>query len=187
MLAFPQSSPFGAGATSHSTLKPKGRHLDNLLVTGYTRCCQNDNLGDMTTLGIASDKKLVNITAFLFQCTCWYRMYDSRAWSWLSSLVIPVSADVLAPNGVCNKLDTSSSKHNSDDGIPNHRGLDFCSIVCSGDDQRKYQSSAWLAFVRGIHRSPVASPHKGLVTQKMFPFDDVIMKFRVYPEPPAIV
>ena len=32
-----------------------------------------------------------------------------------------------------------------------------------------------LAFVRGIHRWPVNSPHKGPVTRKMFPFDDVIM------------
>ena len=44
-----------------------------------------------------------------------------------------------------------------------------------GADQRKYQSSASLAFVWGIHRSPVNSPHKGPVTRKMFPFDDVIM------------
>ena len=49
------------------------------------------------------------------------------------------------------------------------------STVCSGADQRKHQSSASLAFVRGIHRWPVNSPHKGSVTQKMFPFDDVIM------------
>ena len=49
------------------------------------------------------------------------------------------------------------------------------SSVCSGADQRKHQSSASLAFVRGIHRSPVNSPHKGPVTRKMFPFDDVIM------------
>ena len=32
-----------------------------------------------------------------------------------------------------------------------------------------------MAFVRGIHRWPVNSPHKGPVTQKMSPFDDVIM------------
>ena len=44
-----------------------------------------------------------------------------------------------------------------------------------GADQRKYQSSASLAFVWGIHRWPVNSPHKGPVTRKMFPFDDVIM------------
>ena len=31
------------------------------------------------------------------------------------------------------------------------------------------------SFVRGIHRWPVNSPHKGPVTQKMFPFDDIIM------------
>ena len=30
---------------------------------------------------------------------------------------------------------------------------------------------------RGIHRRPVNSPHKGPVTRKMFPFDDVIMIF----------
>ena len=51
------------------------------------------------------------------------------------------------------------------------------SIIHSGADQRKHQSSASLAFVRGINRWPVNSPHKGPVTRKMFPFDDVIMCF----------
>ena len=49
------------------------------------------------------------------------------------------------------------------------------STVYSGADRRKHQSSVSLAFVRGIHRRPVNSPHKGPVTRKMFPFDDVIM------------
>ena len=49
------------------------------------------------------------------------------------------------------------------------------STVYSDADQRKYQSSVSLAFVRGIHRGPVNSPHKWPVTRKMFPFDDVIM------------
>ena len=49
------------------------------------------------------------------------------------------------------------------------------STVYSDADQRKYQSSASLAFVRGIHRGPVNSPQKGPVRRKMFPFDDVIM------------
>ena len=39
--------------------------------------------------------------------------------------------------------------------------------VYSDANQRKYQSSASLAFVWSIHRGPV--------TRKMFPFDDVIM------------
>ena len=49
--------------------------------------------------------------------------------------------------------------------------------VCSGADQSKHQSSASLAFVWGIHRRPVNSPHKWPVTRKMFPFDDVIMNY----------
>ena len=47
--------------------------------------------------------------------------------------------------------------------------------VYSDADQSKHQSSASLAFVWGIHRGPVNSPHKWPVTRKMFPFDDVIM------------
>ena len=51
----------------------------------------------------------------------------------------------------------------------------FNSTVYSGADQRKHQSSASLAFVRGIHRGPMNSPHKWPVMRKMFPFNDVIM------------
>ena len=52
------------------------------------------------------------------------------------------------------------------------------STVFSDADQWKHQSSTSLAFVWGIHRGPVNSPHKWPVTLKMFPFDDVIMVFR---------
>ena len=58
-------------------------------------------------------------------------------------------------------------------------------IVYSTDysdvDQRKHQSSAPVAFVWGIHRGPVNSPHRWPVTRKMFPFDDVIM-LRIFAE-----
>ena len=64
-------------------------------------------------------------------------------------------------------------RHNEPDGVSNHQPYD--SIVYSGTDQGKHQSSASLAFVRVIHRRPVNSPHKWPVTRKMFPFDDVIM------------
>ena len=50
------------------------------------------------------------------------------------------------------------------------------STVYSDANQRKHQSSASLAFVRGIHRGPVNFPYKWPVTRKMFPFDDVIME-----------
>ena len=57
------------------------------------------------------------------------------------------------------------------------------STVYSGTDQRILQSSASLAFVRGIHRGPVNSPHKWPVTRKMFPFDDVIMYYLILLSP----
>ena len=47
--------------------------------------------------------------------------------------------------------------------------------VYSDTDLSRHQSCASLAFVWGIHRGPVNSPHKWPVTRKMFPFDDVIM------------
>ena len=46
--------------------------------------------------------------------------------------------------------------------------LMVCSTICSGADQRKHQSSVSLAFVRGIHRWPVNSPHKGKWRGKCF-------------------
>ena len=49
------------------------------------------------------------------------------------------------------------------------------STVYSDTDERKHQSSASLAFVRG----PVNSPHKWPVARKMFPFDDVIMVYEI--------
>ena len=54
------------------------------------------------------------------------------------------------------------------------------SSVYWGADQRKHPSSAFLVFVRGIHRWPVNSQHKGPVTWKKFPFGDVIMCVHQY-------
>ena len=60
---------------------------------------------------------------------------------------------------------------------PHFTGVSIAySSVCSGADQRKHKSSASLAFMRReFHRWPVNSPHKGPVTRKLVPFDDVIM------------
>ena len=59
------------------------------------------------------------------------------------------------------------------------------STFYSSTNQRNHQSPASLAFVRGIHRWPVNSPHKGPVTRKMFPFDDVIMVVSYSPVTPV--
>ena len=48
------------------------------------------------------------------------------------------------------------------------RGVSIaCSTVCSGADERKHQSSASLAFVRGFHWWATNSPHKSSVMRKM--------------------
>ena len=52
-----------------------------------------------------------------------------------------------------------------------------CLTACPGTDQRTHQTSASVAFLRGIHRWPVDSLRKGQVTRKIFPFDDVIIWF----------
>ena len=57
------------------------------------------------------------------------------------------------------------------------------STVFSDADQRKHQSSASLALCVGNSPGTVNSPHKGPVTRKMFPFDDVIMAGRAHTKP----
>ena len=70
-------------------------------------------------------------------------------------------------------------RHKEHDGGSDHQPHDCLLKVYSGADERKHQSSASLAFVLGIHRWPVNSPHKGPITRKMFPFDDVISVYMV--------
>ena len=41
------------------------------------------------------------------------------------------------------------------------------------------QITGFSGFGRGIHRSPVDSPHTGPMTRKIFPFDDVIKEHRL--------
>ena len=68
--------------------------------------------------------------------------------------------------------------HNGRYGVSDHQSQHCLLNRLFRRDQRKHQSSASLAFMRGIHRWPVNSPHKGPLTRKMFPFDDVIMHWR---------
>ena len=74
-------------------------------------------------------------------------------------------------------------RHNERHGISNHRRLSCVLNRLFRRESKKNQSSVSLAFVRGIHRWPVNSPHKGPVTRKMFPFYDVIilMLYRLNP------
>ena len=68
-------------------------------------------------------------------------------------------------------------RHNGHGGVSNQQPHDCLLNRLFRRRWKKYQSSASLAFVPGIHRWPVNSPHKWPVTRKMFPFDDVTMGF----------
>ena len=116
-----------------------------------------------------------------------YRSLESQ---WLSSdvTVITLSCTQLASFIYCCRTwpfwvteDLKANQSVNNDVIMSAMGSQITSLnivystVWSGADQRKHQSSASLAFVRGIHRWAVDFPHKGPETRKIFPFDDVIM------------
>ena len=85
----------------------------------------------------------------------------------------------LWPNKIATILLTAFTHHNNDVWgrwrLKSPASPLFTQPFIQGAGQRKHQSSASTAFVRGIHRSPVNSTHKGPVTRKLFSFDDVIM------------
>ena len=107
------------------TLKRKGRQVDSLDI--HWRRWRQASTSPVNT-------KAVNLTTFLFLCI-WYRCTNPSIW--------------------CGCVYTSPLslqwRHNECDGVSNHQHL-VCSTVCSSTDHRKHQSSASLAFVRGIHR-----------------------------------
>ena len=59
-------------------------------------------------------------------------------------------------------------RHNERDSLQITSLTMVYSTVYSGADQRKYHSSTSLAFLRGIHRSTLNSPHKEPITRKCF-------------------
>ena len=67
-------------------------------------------------------------------------------------------------------------RHYQRNGVSNHRRIDCLFNRMFRRRSKKTKSSASLAFVKGIHRWSVYSRHKGPVTRKIFPFDDVIIR-----------
>ena len=59
--------------------------------------------------------------------------------------------------------------------VSNHRSFHCLFNSLCGPTSKKHQSPRYWPFVRGIHRWPVNSPHRGPVTHKKLPFDDVTM------------
>ena len=107
------------------------------------------------------------------------RKMANKALTWTRKFSIPVWLILIYTEG---KLTCKANGHDHyNDVIMSAMMSQITSLtivyssVYSDADQRKHQSSGSLVFVRGIHRWPENSPHKGPATRKMFPFDDVIM------------
>ena len=104
----------------------------------------------------------------LIRMLCDYMIWSAKHWRDVS--------------GCCSAYSLASASHYSD-VIMGAMASQITSLtivyssIYSGADQRKHQSSASVAFVRGIHRWPVNSLHKRPVTRKIFPFYDVIMSY----------
>ena len=97
-------------------------------------------------------------------------------WIWMSSMLrlfLKFSVQICTFGIVYVRASTHTVLHYGD-VIMGVLASQITSLTILYSDQRK-QSSVSLAFVWGIHRLPVNSPHKWPVTRKMFPFDDVIM------------
>ena len=67
-------------------------------------------------------------------------------------------------------------RHNECDSVSNHQPHDCLLNRLFRHISKKTSKLRVTGLCVGIHRWPVNSPHKGPVTGKMFPFDDVIME-----------
>ena len=91
-------------------------------------------------------------------------------WPWLRQWLRADSRQVITWTNYWPLKPSLQWRHNERDGVSNHDRRD-----CLLNRNRLFGYRSALTFLKGIHRWPVDSPHKGPVTRKMFPFDDVIM------------
>ena len=66
-------------------------------------------------------------------------------------------------------------RHNGPDGVSNHQPYHCLLNRLFKRRSKKTSNLLVTGLLRGIHRWPGNSPHKGPATRKIFPFDDVIM------------
>ena len=66
-------------------------------------------------------------------------------------------------------------RHNERDGVSNHQPHDCLLNRLFGHRSKETSKLSVTGLCAGNSPGPVNSPHKGPVTRKMFPFDDVIM------------
>ena len=146
------------------------------------------NLGELLTYNILPCQKWLSFQHILYSLWslniwCYYirqdfpstimEMYQMNIISWLT-------LDILSKCRRFQESHCTVTTHHSD-VIMSSMATQITGVSMvysthySDADPRKHQSSASLAFVRGIHRWPVNSLHKGPVMWKIFSLDEVIM------------
>ena len=78
-------------------------------------------------------------------------------------------------------------RHNEHHCVSNHHHYHCLLNRLFGCRSKKISKLRVTGLCGGIHRGPVNSPHKGPMTRKMFPFDDVIMMYRCTPKHRPII
>ena len=76
-------------------------------------------------------------------------------------------------------------RHNDHDSVSNHQPRGYLLSRLFRRRSKKTSKLRVTGLCVGNSPGPVNSPHKGPVTRKMFPFDDVIMLATAYREYPA--
>ena len=109
----------------------------------YVFCCESQGIVSCMTLKCAEALNMPNVSSLHGFCIFRISSYYIMLHVWINMVI------------------SLQWRHHQRDDV-----LIVCLTFCWGADHRKYQSTASLAFMRGIHRWPVDSPHKGPVTQK---------------------
>ena len=118
--------------------------------------------------------RATSFTTILFYTI--FSCFTSRIHSKIGLLFLSNSAVVtwiLLP--ICSVLFAQHWRHNDHDSVSNHQPHGCLLNRLLGRRSKKTSKLRVTGLCAGNSPGPVNSPHKGPVTRKMFPFDDVIM------------
>ena len=119
-------------------------------------------------------------------CACtdwvaWLRLVKRRNVNTCHICLLEEPLSVLSMHRL-EKMKTSTSlprRHNDHDGVSNHQPRGCLLNRLFRRRSKKTSKLRVTGLCEGNSPGPVNSPHKGLVTRKMFPFDDVIMFYKI--------
>ena len=100
-----------------------------------------------------------------------------EVWEWISNFISYIINDVNSSMLGLKLIYVSSLhwRHNDQDGVSNHQPHGCLLNRLFRRRSKKTSKLRVTGLCVGNSPGPVNSPHKGPVTRKMFPFDDVIM------------